>query len=232
MAGCGVLTVAVSACESTEQESAKIAREGTAGSSALKLGAANHGVRVSDATLLSSGGRMAVAVKLTSTSSRTQANLPVLVNVTGAGGKVLYSNEAGGLEASLQHMPLLRAHQSAWWVDDQVLTSQHTAGVKVEVGTGSSAPAGASTDLTTTVVHTSTQGGVSTVTGRLVNGSSKAQSQVPVFAVALKGSRAVAAGSVVVASLGPKASASFQLFLIGNASGARLELNAVPTGGA
>ena len=28
VAGCGVLTVSVSACESTEQESAKIAREG------------------------------------------------------------------------------------------------------------------------------------------------------------------------------------------------------------
>ncbi|HEX3517601.1 MAG TPA: hypothetical protein VHT29_01050 [Solirubrobacteraceae bacterium] len=223
--------MAVSACESTEQESAKIAREGTAGSSALKLGAANHGVRVSDATLLSSGGRMAVAVKLTA-ASRTQANLPVLVNVTGAGGKVLYSNEAGGLEASLQHMPLLRARQSTWWVDDQVLTSQHTAGVRVKVGTGSSAPVGAPPNLTTTSVRTRVQGGVSTVTGRLVNGSSKAQSQVPVFAVALKGSRAVAAGSVVVASLGPKASVSFQLFLIGNASGARLQLSAVPTGGA
>ncbi|HEV7162307.1 MAG TPA: hypothetical protein VGN25_03545 [Solirubrobacteraceae bacterium] len=223
--------MAVSACESTEQESAKIAREGAAGSSALKLGAANHDVRVSDATLLSSGGRMAVAVKLTSTTGRTQANLPVLVNVTGAGGKVLYSNEAGGLEASLQHMPLLRAHQSAWWVDDQVLTSQHTTGVKVKVGTGSSAPT-ASPGLTTTAVHTRTQGGVSTVTGRLVNGSGKAQSQVPVFAVALEGTRAVAAGSVVVASVAPKASASFQLFLIGNASGARLQLDAVATGGA
>jgi hypothetical protein len=224
--------VAVSACESTEQESAKIAREGAAGSSALKLRAANHGVRISDATLLSSGGRMAVAVKLTSTTGRTQANLPVLVNVTGARGKVLYSNEAGGLEASLQHMGLLRGHQSAWWVDDQVLTSQHTTGVKVKVGTGSSAPAGASPDLTTTSVHTHTQGGVSTVTGRLVNGSGKAQSQVPVFAVALKGTRAVAAGSVVVATLAPKASAPFQLFLIGNARGARLQLNSVLPGGA
>jgi hypothetical protein len=28
LAGCGVLTVSISACESTEQESAKIAREG------------------------------------------------------------------------------------------------------------------------------------------------------------------------------------------------------------
>jgi hypothetical protein len=226
--------VAVSACESTEQESAKIAREGAAGSSALKLGAVNHDVRISDATLLSSGGRMAVAVKLTSTTGRTQANLPVLVNVTGAGAgaKVLYSNEAGGLEASLQHMGLLRGHQSAWWVDDQVLTSQHTTGVKVKVGTGSSVPAGASPDLTTTSVHTHTHGGVSTVTGRLVNGSGKAQSQVPVFAVALKGTRAVAAGSVVVATLAPKASAPFQLFLIGNARGARLQLNSVPPGGA
>jgi hypothetical protein len=41
VASCGVLTVALSACESTEQESAKIGREGrqlVAGAGRLKLG--------------------------------------------------------------------------------------------------------------------------------------------------------------------------------------------------
>ena len=63
-ASCGVLTVVLSACESTEQESARIGREGqrlVASQSGLALGAVNHSVRVADVTLLTSGGRAAVA---------------------------------------------------------------------------------------------------------------------------------------------------------------------------
>jgi hypothetical protein len=130
----------LAACESTQQESAKIGREGdqlVAGQGSLKLGAVNHGVRVSDVTLLSSAGRTAVAAKLTGTATRPQLDLPVLVQITGAHGKVSYSNETGGLEASLQRMALLRPGQGAWWVDDQVLTSQSATGVKLRVGTGS-----------------------------------------------------------------------------------------------
>ncbi len=235
VAGCAALAVTVSACQSTEQESAKISREGQLAreAGALKLGAVNHNVRVSDVTLVSSGGRMAVVAKLTSSSGRAQANLPVSVNVAGSAGKVLYSNEAGGLEPSLQHVALLRAHRSAWWVDDQVLSSQHTTGVKLRVGTGTSAPARATANLATTSAHIHVQGGVSVLDGTLVNHSSRAQSAVPVFAVALKGSRVVAAGRVVVASLAGHrgAAAAFEIFLIGDTRGARIEVSAIPTGG-
>lgn len=240
VAGCGVLTVTLSACESTEQESAKITREGLAGAGgALKLGAVNRAVKVSDVTLVSGGGRMALAAKLSSSASRDQANLPLLVNVTGAGGRVLYSNDAAGLESSLQHLGLLRAHQSAWWVDDQVLTSQHTTAVKVTVGSGSStasgsgAGSGARAKLATSAVRTRVQGGVSVLSGRLINRSGGAQSQITVFAVALKGGRVTAAGRVVVPSVSARrgASAPFQIFLIGTVAGAKVELSAVPAGG-
>ena len=57
---CGALTVTLAACESTESESAKIEREASKSREsepgALKLGAANRRVHVSDATLLSSAG--------------------------------------------------------------------------------------------------------------------------------------------------------------------------------
>ena len=72
VAACGALTMTLSACQSTEQESAKIGREGqqqAAAPAALKLGAANRSVHVSDVTLLSSGGRTAVAARLTSTAA-------------------------------------------------------------------------------------------------------------------------------------------------------------------
>jgi hypothetical protein len=232
--GCGALAVTASACESTESESAKIAREGgpaAAGPSALKLGAANRGVHATDVTLLSSGGRTAVAVKLTANSRRAQLNVPLLVNVTGKGGKVLYTNGTGGVEAALQRIALLRPHASEWWVDDQVLISQTASAVKVRVGTGTSARSSAAAPvLTARQQHVGEQSGLSTLSGELVNGSSKAQAKVPVFAVGLRGGKVVAAGRAVVESLAGHhgASAPFQIFLVGNPAGAKFELTAEP----
>jgi hypothetical protein len=232
--GCGLLTVTLSACESTEQESAKIAREATklaAGPGTLKLGAANRGVRVSDVTLLNSGGRTAVAARLTATSGRAQTDLPVLVTVTASNGKVLYSNDTGGLEASLQRVALLRPGQSVWWVDDQVLTSQTASGVKVRVGTGSNARQTPQGSLATNGAQVSQQNGLAVIDGRLLSGSARAQSRVPVFAVALRAGRVVAAGRAVVGSLPAHATATFQVFPVGSPAGGTLELSAVPASG-
>jgi hypothetical protein len=232
--GCGALAVTASACESTESESAKIAREGgpaAAGPSALKLGAVNRGVHATDVTLLSSGGRTAVAVKLTANTRRAQRNVPLLVNVTDKGGKVLYTNGTGGVEAALQRIALLRPHASEWWVDDQVLISQTASAVKVRVGTGTSARSSAAAPaLTARQKRVGEQSGLSTLSGELVNGSSKAQAKVPVFAVGLRGGKVVAAGRAVVESLAGHrgASAPFQIFLVGNPAGAKFELTAEP----
>jgi hypothetical protein len=233
---CGLTGVALGACESTQQESEKIGREGkqlAAGPAALSLGATNRDVRTSDVTLLSGGGRTAVAVRLTSTSTRAQAGLPVLVTVTGSGGKLLYSNQAGGLESSLAHLALLSARASAWWVDDQVLASQTATGVKVRVGTGARVPSAAPSSVAVRSVQLSEQGGIGVVNAIVVNGTAKEQAKMPVFAVALRGGRVVAAGRAVVAALAPRrgASASVQVFLVGSAVGAKLELGAVPTAG-
>jgi hypothetical protein len=232
--GCGVACVTLAACESTERESAKIAREGgalAAGPGALKLGGINRAVRVSDATLLSDAGRKAVAVRLTSTSTRAQRNLPVLVEVTGVGGKVVYSNELGGVEASLQRMALLRPHQSAWWVDDQVLGSQSTTGVRVRIGTGNAPRSGALRPLGTSGTRVSEQAGLSVLSGKLVNHSGRSQNDVPVYAVAVRGGKVVAAGRAVVSEPSQRAGASvpFQIYMVGDTAGAKIELTAVPT---
>lgn len=233
--GCGAIAVTASACESTEQESAKIGREAgpaAAGPSALKLGAANRGVHVSNVSLLSSDGRTAVAAKLTTTSTRAQLNVPLLVNVTGDDGKVLYTNGTGGVEAGLQRIALLGPHASAWWVDDQVLTSQPGKHVSVRVGTGTSLRSRAKAPvLSARTTHVGEQSGLSTLDGVLVNHSREAQSKVPVFAVAVRGGKVVAAGRAVVGELSGRsgASAPFQIFLVGNPSGAKIELTAVAT---
>jgi len=224
------------ACQSTEQESAKIGREAKAApaaEAALKLGATNHDVQVSQVTLLSDAGRLAVAAKLTNTSARAQVNVPLLVNVTGKGGKLLYSNKAGGVEPSLQRIALLRPHQSAWWVDDQVLTSQPALAAKLRVGSGPRTRSSAFPELATSATHTAREAGISTLSSSLVNHSSTGLGKVPVFGVALRGGRVVAAGRAVIGALpGHRgASVAFQMVLVGNPTGATIELSPVPSAG-
>jgi len=233
--GCGALTVTFAACESTESESAKIDREAAVAREhepgALKLGAPNRSVHVSYATLLSSGGRGAVAVRLSSSSARPQANVPVLIEVKGKAGRVLYSNQPGGTDPKLQRISLLRPHASAWWVNDQVLVNQPSTGVTVRVGTGAKqSPASTSGSLAVRTTHVVGRPGASTVSGELVNEASRAQREVPVFAVALRGGKVVAAGRALVAKLAGRhgASAHFQITLVGDASRAKIELTAVP----
>jgi hypothetical protein len=231
LAGCGVLTVAVSACESTEQESARLAagagsQADAAAAGSLRLGASNRTVRVQDVTVLSAGGRTAVAARLTALSASAQADVPLLVEVSGASGKPLYSNGAAGLEPSLQRIAVLAPHRAAWWVDDQVIASQPAKAASVRVGTGRATRAGAGDSPAATGVHVGEQAGLSVVSGELVNHSSRALDHVPVFAVALRGGHVVAAGRAVVSSLpaGNGASAPFQAFLVGNPAGASIQV--------
>ena len=229
---CGALTVTLAACESTENESAKIEREAAKSREtepgALKLGAVNKSVRVSDATLVSSGGRKAVAVKLTSTAARDQRELPVLVEVTAAGGKIAYTNQIG-VEPALQHISQVPAHASAWWVDDQVLANQTTRAVRVRVGTGKPQSHQTLPLLTAELAHGGSSNG--SISGVLVNHSRVAQKKVPVYVVALRGGKVVGAGRALVASLAgrPGASAPFQATLVGSQAGAKIELTAVAT---
>jgi hypothetical protein len=61
------------------------------------------------------------------------------------------------------------------------------------------------------------------------NPSSVTQYQLPVYAVAQRGQRWVAAGQTTIEELDGRASARVRLPLVGNPSGAALSLEAPPT---
>ncbi|MFI5009478.1 MAG: hypothetical protein ACHQDY_04305 [Solirubrobacterales bacterium] len=264
----GALALGMSACESTESESAKLGREGAkliAGSATVGLGASNSQVRVGQAVLVQSSGRVAAAVQLTNTGVAPQVNVPVLIDVRGAKGASLYRNDIQGLEPSLQAMPLLGPHRQGWWVDDQVLASAPTS-VQVRVGASRGSGAGASGGtgagatsagggtgagggsvrldvaraalLAPSAVHASFTGLGSEalagpyMTGTVTNRSGVALHNTPIFAVALRGGRVVAAGRALVPSLPASAAArptSFRIYFVGSPAGAHIELTPAPT---
>jgi hypothetical protein len=228
------LALAASGCESTESESARLGREGAkliASAGTVGLGVTNGAVRVGQVALVQSSGRIATAVELTDTAAFPQVSVPVLIDVRDPKGTSVYRNDIQGLEPSLQEMPLLRAHQQAWWVDDQVLALGTPRSVQVRVGaakgaliagaghgaakSGLSAGAG---DTTATAAGSyaaaaSSAGvqvsGVSLgngiagpyLNGTVLNHTGVAQRNMPIFAVGLRGGRVVAAGRALVPSL-------------------------------
>lgn len=242
LAALGALALTLSACESTESESAKLGREGAkliAGAGTVGLGGANRAVHVGQVALVRGSGRTAAVVQLTNSGAGAQADVPVLIDVRSPKGASLYRNDIQGLEPSLQQMPLLPAHASGWWVDDQVLASGRLGSVKVRVGDAKGALARASaagSSAGVKVSGTSLGNDVAGpyLAGEVVNHTGFAQRNMPIFAVALRGGRVVAGGRALVPNLPVSAAkpTGFRIYLVGSPAGAHIELTPVPTVGA
>jgi hypothetical protein len=234
LAAAATIAIGVSGCETTQELSARIGRKlghQSAIAGTTKLGAANRAVRVSATALLSAGGETAVAVELTNSGAQTQTDFPILLDVLDARGRSVYRNDTNGIEPALQQLALLPAHATAWWVDNDLLASGGVpATVTVAVGASTaSAPASVPAIATKDVSASDTFPGPH-VSVTVENRSAVAQSELPVYAVALRAGRVVGAGRGVVAALAAGASAQVLVPIVGTVSGSTISLTIPPTG--
>jgi hypothetical protein len=228
----GTCAAAVSACESTADKSAAIAREGRQAftdNKTLRVDR-SHDLRVArTAVVRGAGGAVAAAVEIRNAGAKAQRDVPVIIDVRGSGGTSLYKNDTVGLQPALQRLASVRAHGTAWWVNDQVTASAAPRRVVAEVG---KAPAAATIPaLRIEDPHFDTDATGRYLTGVVTNPTTKAYKQVPVFAVALKGARVVAAGRAFVTKLLPKGArkrAEFRIYFVGDPRGARVALTVAP----
>jgi len=232
VAAAGAIALLLGACETTQQRSAAIARQlrhQNAFTAITGLGAANHDVRISRAVLLTAGGQSAVALALTNTSATAQVALPVLVAVLDARGRTIYRNDTRGIEPSLQQLALLGAHQTAWWVDNEVLAGGVPTRVSGELGAATAAAPTRLPAITTSGVSASNDFPGPHVSVTVTNHSALAQAELPVYAVALHGATVVGAGRAIVASLAPGASTPVLIPMIGSVSAATVALTVPAT---
>jgi hypothetical protein len=223
----------VTACESTADKSAQIAREGKkavqdAGTLAIRR---STDLRVARAVVIrGTGGAVAAAVEVRNRGARAQRDVPVLIDVRDAKGGSLYKNDAVGLQPALQRLASVRAHKTSWWVNDQVTVASSPRSVMARVG--AAPPAAAVPDVTLKDVHFASDATGRYLTGTVVNPSKAILRNVPVFAVALRGARVVAAGRALVPKLpaaGARKPTHFRLFFVGDPRGARVALTVAPT---
>ena len=228
------LAGSLSACESSQEENAKLeviyrrkAHEAALlhpFAKGLSIKRPSTKVRVDATVVVHSSEGTAVAVTLSNHSSTTQRDVPVEITVKDAHGATLYTNTTPGLATALVSMPLLPAHATGTWIDDQVQTSGTPASASAEVGEGTPV-SGAIPKLSVQGIHLAE----GQLEGSVVNRSSVSQRELVVYGIARRGGTIVAAGRAVVPQAEPGTTTHFQTFLIGNAQGAQLEASVPPT---
>jgi hypothetical protein len=235
LAALGLVALALTACESNQERSAKLekaakAHEGEAArrralaQRALTIKRPSTKVKVTGATLVRGSEGAAAVITLRNVSATALREVPVQITVRDARGASVYTNAVPGLSPTLASVALIPAHAQLTWIDDQVQATGTPASVTAKVGEG--APAGgAIPQLRLEGTHLSE----AQAEGNLVNHSRASQQEVIVDAVARRAGRIVAAGRAVLASAPAGASTPFQIFFVGDPSGAQLEVSAPAT---
>lgn len=226
--------VAISGCESTQATSARLSKQkrNVAQERGVVVKERNRDVRVLKTGIVADRYGTAVAVQLELTGKRAQAQLPVGFDVTGPGGKALYTNDLPGLAPSLTHVALLPPRRRVWWVNDQVQADGARA-VKARIGAGDAKASAAALAkppaLEPTKMRLDSDSSGSFTRGFLRNRSAVEQRNVTVYGVAERGGKLVAAGRAGIERLKARDKALFRIFWIGDPKGARVQVFAPPT---
>ncbi len=232
--------LALTGCESTQEKSAKLEQ------AAKRLEAIAHAheeairrestiTRISDkvhvvaVTLLHSAEGAAVVVTLQNSSRTALREVPVGVSVRDSHGAQVYTNEVAGQAPPLIAVSYIPAHGRFEWIDDQVQASGPAVSATAKVGEGKAA-VGSVPVLKVSGAHMidDASSGLG-AEGQIENTSSVSQQELVVYAVARRDGAVVAAGRAVIASAPAHSSSRFQLFFVGNPTGAKLEVAVPPS---
>jgi hypothetical protein len=235
--GSAVLAVAmlltVSACESSQDKSATLKREGKnaiANQRGLLIQASNREVKVLQTAVLTDSNGTAAVVVMRNLSPAPLAELPVAIDVRGPTNKTVFQNNSPGLQQSLVSVASLPGRGDVAWVNDQVVPSGQALSVKAQVGAGGTGapPKLPQIEVGAPKIVNDPISGIE-ADGSIHNSSSVTQLKLFVFCVARRGGRVVAAGRGAIAKLAAGARATYHVFLIGNPRGAQLTVDAPPT---
>lgn len=229
MLGLAAVAVSSTGCESTQDKAAKLS-EGSAEAftqSGLQVAQENPDVTVTGTWVLQDANGTAAGVRLKNTSQRRLAEVPIAIDVVDGAGKSLFRNDAPGLEPSLVGVALLRPGEELTWVNDQVVAAAKPADVEVKVGKEKRVLEQEEPRVTLQQIEQVKDPSGTTVTGFVRNKSDIEQREIVIYAEARKSGEVVALGKAQVERVKPGKRTRFNVFFIGDPTGARVDL-AVP----
>jgi len=228
-----VLTFGLAACETTQDTSKRLSKQGKAllKGKTLTIATANPDIKVTSSGVLQDQNGTAAVVELKN-SGGSQADVPVLISVSGAKGQQLYTNSGPGLDPSLVQLAAVPKGQSEIWVNDQVTATGKPKSLKATIGLAKGrAPATLPLMTITKLAFGSDVSGVY-ARGIITNTSKVAQKRLVIACVSTSGPTLKAAGRAIVDNLPPAPTpkpVSFRVYFIGNPKGGKLSCSAPPT---
>jgi hypothetical protein len=231
----GALALAVcaglilTACQTSQDKAREIRAHAQATApKPLVISKQNKDIKVGDTTLLHDQNGDAVVVPLTNESNRMMVSVPILVEIKN-GKRTVYENSTAGLDYALNHVALIKPHETFYWVNDQITAQGQTAKVKVGDPEGKP-PAGALPQYTVSDPRFGHDFSGVKVSGTVKNESKVDQDHLILFAVARQGGKVVAAGRGQIKKLKHTAKpAPYVIYFIGDPTGADVTIQAPPT---
>jgi hypothetical protein len=227
LAVCGGLTL--TACESSQDKARSIREHAQATApKPLVITKRNKDIKVGDTTLLHDQNGDAIVVPLTNESSKMMVSVPILIKIRN-GKQTVYQNDTAGIDYALNHVALIKPHETFYWVNDQLTGQGKTA--KVEVGDPEGKPpAGPLPQYTVSDPRFGHDFSGVKVSGTVKNDAKIDQSHLILFGVARRGGKIVAAGRGQIKDLKHTAKpAPYVLYFIGDPTGSDVTIQAPPT---
>ena len=228
-----LLALGLGACESTQDRSAQLQKQGAkvlAAQHGLSITTVSRDVHIERTDVVTDANGTAAAVVLRNLRPNPLGTVPIAINVTGPGGKSVFRNDTPGLQPSLVSVAALPPHGVITWVNDQVTPDSRATAVKATAGAGGG---GAPPALPTLKIGaprlTNDPISGAEVVGKITNASNVAQAKLFIYVSAWRGSKLVSAGRGAIQRLNPGASAPYHVYLIGNPAGASFTVDAPPT---
>jgi hypothetical protein len=196
-----------------------------------RVDTSNPEVSVTRSVLIRSGTGTAIAVSLVNDSSRTLTDVPISVGTATRAGRRTYLNQSANLDYFQSHVAAIGPHATVTWVFTTSRKVSAAARPFATVGDALlQAPVpGRLPQIATTVRRTVSTTGAVALQVAVVNHSVVPQYDLPVYAIAVRGGRDVAAGFASVVHLGTHGRTTVRLTLTGDTNQAALELAALPT---
>jgi hypothetical protein len=227
----GMAALALVACESTQDKSARLAKSGSTAlkQEGLDVRKRNRDVKVVDTAVLQDVNGAAAVVVLRNTARAPLRGVPVEINVLGRSGKSVFRNNEAGLDPSLVGPSVLPPGTQFAWVHDQVVVYGKVGSVKVTPGREEGTVNGKLPEIEWSEprLQGDPVSGIE-ATGTISNRSDIDQRELIIYCVARKGGRIVAAGRGGIPRLRPGQTRNYHIFFIGNPRGAELTLAAPP----
>jgi hypothetical protein len=221
--------LALGSCTSSQDKARSIREHAQATApKPLVITKQNKDLKLGETTMLHDQNGDAMVVPVTNESSKTMVGVPILVEIKN-GKQTVYKNDTAGIDYALNHIAVIKPHETFYWVNDQLTGQGKTA--KVQVGEPEEkTPSGPLPEYTVSAPRFGSDFSGVKVSGTVKTDSKVDQSHLILFAVARQGNQIVAAGRGQIKKLKHSAKPSpYVIYFIGDPTGADVTIQAPPT---